>query len=163
MDTSLINLVPNLTRALRSIKIPRSVIDDPPPPYTVACNPSPQRSEKTRTISVPFHVEILGTANSKTNHIGKRLMTYSGDDSIALGPGTTYAEFLGVLERMLSDIEAERDMGLWKASIVAESKRRRLWRFMEHTVYVTRESWGEILVDLRVGRYMGVRVVCWRV
>jgi hypothetical protein len=141
MDTSLINLVPNLTRALRSIKIPRSVFDDPPPPYTVACNPSPQRSEKTRTISVPFHVEILGTANSKTNHIGKRLMTYSGNDSIVLGPDTTYADFLGILESKLSDVKVAGESREWKASIEAEKIGwRRKWRFMEQTFYVTGEN-----------------------
>ena len=101
MDTSLINLIPNLMTALRSKTLPRSESIDPPPLYTLAPNPSPQREDNTRSPNVPSHIELLGPANIKTNDIGRRAVLWSSDDSIALGPHTTYREFLGVLQRKL--------------------------------------------------------------
>lgn len=47
---------------------------------------------------MPLRIEIFGTAYPDS---GKRLFMWPGDDSIALGPDTTHAEFLGVLERKL--------------------------------------------------------------
>ncbi|KAM0710945.1 hypothetical protein Q7P35_001683 [Cladosporium inversicolor] len=156
MDTSLINLIPNLISAHRSKTLPRSEFIDPPPPYTLAPQPIPQREDNTRSVGVPLHIEILAAATPET---GKRPVIWSGDDSIALGPGTTYLEFLRVLQRKLDDVKVERVLGEWKVSIVVEVRGRKLWWFGEQFVYVERENWREILVGLGEG---GFRVMGWR-
>lgn len=161
MDTSLINLIPNLTSSLRSTTLPRSEPTNPPPPYTLAPHPSPQRSEPTLiSVGVPLRIEILGAATPETN--GKRPITWSGDDSIALGPYTTYGEFLDVLQRRLRDVKVSRESGRWKVGVVAEIRGRSLWLFKEQIVDVAVESWGEVLEGLGEGRFRGFRVSCWR-
>ena len=156
MDTSLINLIPNLTTARRSTILPRSAFVDPPPPYTLAPCPSPQREDNTRSVGVPIHIELLGSANLKN---GKRSVIWSSDDSIVLGPDTTHEDFLEVLQRKLSDVKLSTESKAW---IVAEVRGRKVWQFKEQVVDVTTESWGAVLRGLREGRFKDLRVICWR-
>ena len=159
MDTSLINLIPNLTTARRSTTLPRSAFVDPPPPYTLAPCPSPQREDNTRSVGVPIYIELLGAANPKN---GKRSVIWSSDDSIALGPDTTHEDLLDVLQRKLGDVKLPRESKEWKASIVAEVRGRKVWQFKEQVVDVTTESWGTVLRGLGEGRFKDLRVICWR-
>ncbi|GAB7327205.1 hypothetical protein MBLNU13_g11108t1 [Cladosporium sp. NU13] len=159
MDTSLINLLPNLTSARRSTTLPRWEFIDPPPPYTLAPHPSPQREDNARSVGVPLHIELLGAANLEN---GTRPVMYSGDDSIALGPDTTHAEFLDVLQRKLSDVKMSRESKEWKAVIVAEFRGRKIRQFEEQVVDDTVERWRRVLRGLGEGRFRGVRVICWR-
>lgn len=156
MDTSLINLIPNLTTARRSTTLPRSAFVDPPPPYTLAPCPSPQREDNTRSVGVPIHIELLGAANLNN---GKRSVIWSSDDSIALGPDTTHEDFLEVLQRKLDDVKLSKES---KACIVAEVRGRKVWQFKEQVVDVTTESWGTVLRGLGEGRFKDLRVICWR-
>lgn len=87
---------------------------------------------------------------------------WPGDDSIALGPDTTHAEFLGVLERKLGDVKLSRESKEWKAMIVAEVRGRKVWQFKEQVVDVTKESWRKVSRGLREGKFRGLRVMCWR-
>lgn len=145
MDTSLINLIPNLTTARRSTTLPRSEVTDPPPPYTLAPNPNPRREYNTRSVGVPLHIELLGAAYPVSD---KRPSICSGNDSIALGPDTTNAEFLGVLERKLGDVKLSREPKEWKAAIVAEARGEKVRKFKEQVVDVTKESWRKVLRGL---------------
>lgn len=160
MDTSLINLIPNLTTAVRRCTtLPRSECADPSPSYTIAEHPSPQREDNARSDGIPLHIEILGSTNPDTNN-----KTWSGDDNIALGPTTTYAEFLSILQRKLSDVKVSGDSREWKASIAAEYRgrtRRRLWQSQEQACYVTRENWWSVLEWLLEGSFRGLNMVCW--
>jgi hypothetical protein len=160
MDTSLINLIPNLKQAVhRSTTLSRSEFADPPPPYTLAPHPSPQRKHNTWGVGVPLHIKTLGAASETT---GKRPVTWSDDDSIALGPSTTYAGFLGILGRKLSDVKVARESREWRTEIVAEIRGKKLWQSKEQVVYVTKGNWRGILRELREGRYRRLRVLCWR-
>ena len=159
MDTSLINLIPNLTSSRRSTTLPRSESIDPPPPYTLAPLPSLQREDNTISVCAPLHVNLLGTAYLDR---GKRPVIWSGNDNIALGPDTTHAEFLGVLERKLGDVKMLREAREWKAVIVAKVRGRKFWQFEEQVVDVEKESWGRVLRGLGEGRFRGLRVMCWR-
>jgi hypothetical protein len=221
MDTSLINLIPNLTRALHSIKIPRNAFDDPPPPNSLAQDPSPQRKASTRNSDVPFQVKNPGTVNLETTDklspnqsrrtetslinlipnlvkafrfrtfrrsasidpppsstlapspspqpqpseksrivnipltlktlgsacevTGKRPVTSSNDNPIALGPSTTYTEFLGILGRKLSDVSFSKESRDWRTEIAVEIRRRKVWQFREWIVDVERRDWGWVL------------------
>jgi len=159
MDTSLINLIPNLTTARRSTTIPRSELIGPPPPCTLAPHPSLQREDNTISVGVPLHIKLLGAAYPDT---GKRPFIWSGDNSIALGPETTYGEFLGFLQRKLREVKVSPESGQWKVGVVAEIRGRSLWQFKEQIVNVTMESWGKVLEGLGEGRFRGFRVSCWR-
>jgi hypothetical protein len=159
MDTSLINLIPNLTTVHRSATIPRSEIIDPPPPYTLALHPSPQPAKNTKSVDVPFHIEPLGAADLEN---GRRSLIWSGNDSIALGPDTTHAEFLSVLERKLSDVKLSRESKEWKAVIMAEVRGRKVWQFKGQVVDVEKDSWKKVLRGLGEGTFRSLKVMCWR-
>jgi len=159
MDTSLINLIPNLTKAHRSITLPRKDFIGLPPPYTLAPHPRPQRKHNTWAVGVPLHIKTLGAASETT---GKRPVTWSDDDSIALEPSSTYEEFLGILGRKLSDVKFSKESKQWKTEIVAEVSGRKLWQSKEQVVCVTKGNWRGVLRGLREGRFRGLRVLCWR-
>lgn len=159
MDTSLINLIPNLT-ARRSATVPRCEFVDPPPPYTLAPYPSPQREDNTRSTGIPLHIDIVDT--SWPEALGKRPVIWSGDDSVAVGPHMTYREFLEILQRKLDDVKVPQNSGEWKAGIEAEIRGRSVWQFKRQVVYVTPQSWHKVMEGLEEGRFKGFRVTCWR-
>lgn len=160
MDTSLINLIPNLLASRRSATVPRSPFIDPPPPYTLASSSSPQRQYNASSHGIPLAIEFLDSTNPNEPH--KREVIYRRDDTVALGPDTDYWEFMHILRRKLADVNVSGDDGRWKVGVCAEGRGRAVWRLRKTVLAVTRESWGEVLRGLEEHKYSGLKVACWR-
>ena len=154
MDSSLINVIPNLTTR-RSIKTPpHCETGDPPLPSTL----SSQR--ETRSTSVPLRIEVLRTNSLDAND--KRPVTWSGDDSIALETDTSYEEFLVVLQKKLSVIEVSLETGQWKVSLMAKLKKRTFWQLSKQIVHVTPKTWSKVIEGLAESRLKGLMLSCRR-
>lgn len=160
MDSSLINLIPNLIAARRATTLPRAPFIDPPPPYTLAPHPSPQRPYNVRPEGVPLLVEFLGPSSGIS--LDKRSLLWDREDSVALGPATDYWEFMAILRRKLEDLNVSKETGPWNASVVAETRGRTGWQFRRGVLEVEEERWGQVLEGLWSNHFRGLKVVCWR-
>lgn len=154
MDSSLINLIPNLAAARRSAKQPRSDKVDPPlqppPAYTLSPHPSPKHKDTPEYITVPLRFDFLDTGVS--HH----------DGTIAFGPKTTFQDFMALLEQKMAEVHDQGDPQMWHYRIVAEARDRTVWMFFTQDPDVRQDTWDRVLEGLREGRWKRFGVLCLR-
>jgi hypothetical protein len=153
MDSSLINLIPNLV-SRRSAGSQRSGSVNAPPSYNAG-----QRDTSTG-LNAALRLDLCLSPNA-TDPSQKRPTMWSHDTTIAVGSDTTYREFLALLRRKIDDINFFSDIGRCHAAVVAESRGRAVWQFNRQDLDVTLENWDQVMQGLAETRYRGFKVVCW--
>jgi hypothetical protein len=122
MDSSLINLIPNLL-AHRSLRKSRSKSKS---------NRSPTAPPSSAPTTIPLRIELLSPHKSP--------LVYVRDDIITLTADTTWELFLALVHRVLEKDGVSRDKGTWELDVVAEYRLRALWKFDEPALRVREEN-----------------------
>lgn len=166
MDSSLINLIPNLfSRRKRSAPPSHSEPVSPPSQPELSSPPSTAQQshslEKT-SITIPLRVKWIGPRAAKESHELQLVSSY--DEVIELRADATYSEFLSIVQRMLKAHRMEwhfdgRSFRFYIGAVAMEGKRSELRR-MQELVDVDEPSWERVLYGLRGRRLVELVVFC---
>jgi hypothetical protein len=153
MDSSLINLIPNLVSRRSAASQRREPVDAPP-------RDTPDAGNNPSGINVPLRLELC-LSPSTSSPSQKKPLIWSHDATIAIGSETTYRGFLALLRRKIGDMDFFSDLNLCHAAIVAEVRGRTVWRFGKQDLDVTSENWDQVMQGMVETRFRGFEVVCW--
>lgn len=81
---------------------------------------------------------------------------------MALGPNTTFEDFMALLNQKTSDIHGDYGPQMWHFSITAEARVRTVWKFFTQDVDVRQDTWDRGLEGSGEGRWKGFGVLCLR-